>query len=301
MVAYVPIERECRDVGGVQRRGDAGGAGVARADREHVGCVVDAFDVETGFEVADQQPAGAAGELQCGSVTRDDRPLEQRRVVIGSVVRHPCVVGLGDEPGVAVVRGDVVAHHVSNVHDSSPFHLHVDRTTEFGSDGCVLTWNQFAAARPDLAETGRGLLYQYAVGEGYLATLRADGAPRVRPDLPAPHRRRPLRVPDPVTETRRSPARRSLRAARVPATRQRRRVLGEWARGAARRRCVARAVRRGVVRRAQPDGVAARLRDRATLRAAASIAVSRRRPPVTATTTRNTASGASTRAVEAPT
>ncbi len=48
----------------------------------------------------------------------------------------------------------------------------------------MLNWNEFAAARPELAETGRALLYQYAVGEGYLATLRADGAPRVRPICP---------------------------------------------------------------------------------------------------------------------
>jgi hypothetical protein len=48
----------------------------------------------------------------------------------------------------------------------------------------VLTWGEFAAERPDLADAGRQLLYQFGVGLGFLATTRADGAPRVHPMCP---------------------------------------------------------------------------------------------------------------------
>lgn len=48
----------------------------------------------------------------------------------------------------------------------------------------MLTWKEFSRARPDLAEAGRGLLYQFGVGLGFLATVATDGFPRthaVRP------------------------------------------------------------------------------------------------------------------------
>jgi hypothetical protein len=45
-------------------------------------------------------------------------------------------------------------------------------------------WEQFAAQAPGIAESGRALLYQYGVGLGFLATLRADGAPRLHPVCP---------------------------------------------------------------------------------------------------------------------
>ena len=48
----------------------------------------------------------------------------------------------------------------------------------------MLTWREFAAQQPDLAEAGRGLLYQFGVGLAFLATTRADGAPRVHPMCP---------------------------------------------------------------------------------------------------------------------
>ena len=48
----------------------------------------------------------------------------------------------------------------------------------------MLTWREFATQRPDLAETGQGLLYQFGVGLAFLATTRADGAPRVHPMCP---------------------------------------------------------------------------------------------------------------------
>ena len=49
----------------------------------------------------------------------------------------------------------------------------------------MLTWKQFSAARPDLARVGAGLLYEFGgIGLGFLATVRADGGPRVHPVCP---------------------------------------------------------------------------------------------------------------------
>jgi Pyridoxamine 5'-phosphate oxidase len=48
----------------------------------------------------------------------------------------------------------------------------------------MLTWGELRDERPDLAETGRALLYQVGVGLGFLATVRADGGPRVHPVCP---------------------------------------------------------------------------------------------------------------------
>ena len=39
------------------------------------------------------------------------------------------------------------------------------------------SWAEYAAAMPDMAAAGRGLLHQFGVGLGYLATVRADGGP----------------------------------------------------------------------------------------------------------------------------
>jgi hypothetical protein len=55
----------------------------------------------------------------------------------------------------------------------------------------VATWEEFAAAEPDLATRGRQLLLiqdpdaPNEGGLGYLATVRADGGPRVHPISPA--------------------------------------------------------------------------------------------------------------------
>ena len=51
----------------------------------------------------------------------------------------------------------------------------------------MLTWQQFAAAQPKLAETGQRLLYQYGIGLGFLATVRKDGGPRLHPVCPILH------------------------------------------------------------------------------------------------------------------
>lgn len=48
----------------------------------------------------------------------------------------------------------------------------------------MVTWEEFAAAAPELAEVGRSLLFQFKVGLGFLATVRQDGAPRLHPVCP---------------------------------------------------------------------------------------------------------------------
>jgi hypothetical protein len=48
----------------------------------------------------------------------------------------------------------------------------------------MLTWGQFKAAQPELAEAGQGLICQFGVALGFLGTTRKDGAPRVHPIAP---------------------------------------------------------------------------------------------------------------------
>src|SRR5439155_4461493 len=48
----------------------------------------------------------------------------------------------------------------------------------------MASWPEFAAAQPRLASAIRALVHQYGPGLGYLATVRADGGPRVHPVSP---------------------------------------------------------------------------------------------------------------------
>jgi hypothetical protein len=48
----------------------------------------------------------------------------------------------------------------------------------------MASWSDFVAADPTLAADIRALLQQYGPGMAYLATMRADGAPRVHPVSP---------------------------------------------------------------------------------------------------------------------
>jgi hypothetical protein len=48
----------------------------------------------------------------------------------------------------------------------------------------MVSWRDFAAAAPELAEAGRGQLTQFGVGLAFLATVRRDGAPRLHPVCP---------------------------------------------------------------------------------------------------------------------
>lgn len=45
-------------------------------------------------------------------------------------------------------------------------------------------WREFAAADPRLSASIRALLHQYGRGMAYLATVRADGGPRIHPVCP---------------------------------------------------------------------------------------------------------------------
>jgi len=51
----------------------------------------------------------------------------------------------------------------------------------------MLTWSEFAAREPELAASGRSLLYQYGVGLAFLGTVRRDGGPRLHPMCPVMH------------------------------------------------------------------------------------------------------------------
>ena len=48
----------------------------------------------------------------------------------------------------------------------------------------MLSWAEFQRLRPDVAEAGHRLLYQFGVGLGFLATIRVDGGPRLHPMCP---------------------------------------------------------------------------------------------------------------------
>jgi hypothetical protein len=48
----------------------------------------------------------------------------------------------------------------------------------------MASWSEFAADEPRLAQGIRDLMHQYGPGLGYLATVRADGGPRVHPVSP---------------------------------------------------------------------------------------------------------------------
>ena len=48
----------------------------------------------------------------------------------------------------------------------------------------AMKWSQFGQQRPDLEAVARDLLYQHGLGLGFLATVAADGGPRVHPICP---------------------------------------------------------------------------------------------------------------------
>jgi hypothetical protein len=48
----------------------------------------------------------------------------------------------------------------------------------------MASWSDFVAAEPTLAAGIRALLQQYGPGMAYLATVRADGSPRIHPVSP---------------------------------------------------------------------------------------------------------------------
>ena len=48
----------------------------------------------------------------------------------------------------------------------------------------MASWSEFAVAEPRLAAAIQALVTHYGPGLGYLATVRADGGPRVHPVSP---------------------------------------------------------------------------------------------------------------------
>jgi len=66
----------------------------------------------------------------------------------------------------------------------------------------MATWRDLRADRPDLAEAGRALLYQFGVGLAFLGTVRPDGGPRLHPICPlfADNRLFAFLVPSPKRE-----------------------------------------------------------------------------------------------------
>src|SRR5688572_17751916 len=57
----------------------------------------------------------------------------------------------------------------------------VDEASSICKRRLVITWSVFERERPDLAAVGSTLLYQFGMGLGFLATVRADGGPRLHP------------------------------------------------------------------------------------------------------------------------
>jgi hypothetical protein len=48
----------------------------------------------------------------------------------------------------------------------------------------MVSWKEFATEKPELAEIGENLLFQFGVGLAFLATVREDGGPRLHPVCP---------------------------------------------------------------------------------------------------------------------
>src|SRR6266852_4135793 len=47
-----------------------------------------------------------------------------------------------------------------------------------------VTWSRLRQERPELAEAGKALFYQFGVGLAFLGTVRPDGGPRLHPVCP---------------------------------------------------------------------------------------------------------------------
>jgi hypothetical protein len=85
-----------------------------------------------------------------------------------------------------------------------------------------MTWTEFERQQPALAAAGRGQLYQWDIGLGFLATVRADGGPRVHPVCPviSPAGLHVLVVPGPKRADLRRDGRYALHSEAVPPPRQ---------------------------------------------------------------------------------
>ncbi len=109
-------EIERRPVRVVQRHVDSRVACVRRADREHVGGRVDTFDIEAVGDVAEQQPAVAAPELERRARAALDGPAVEVDIAVVAVGWQPDVVRLGDQAVVRLVDGKRVADELLEIH-----------------------------------------------------------------------------------------------------------------------------------------------------------------------------------------
>ena len=80
------------------------------------------------------------------------------------------------------------AHRVRGSHQSGAFRRArrslLTRNLEIETIRQVASWAEFRELEPQLAQQGRELLYFFGVGLGFLATVRADGGPRLHPMCP---------------------------------------------------------------------------------------------------------------------
>lgn len=76
----------------------------------------------------------------------------------------------------------------------------------------MLTYPEFTAARPGLADATRALFYQFGVGLAFLGTVRPDGGPRMHPVCPlaSPRGLYALLIPSPKVGDLRRDARYAL-------------------------------------------------------------------------------------------
>ena len=86
----------------------------------------------------------------------------------------------------------------------------------------MITWAEFEKKQPALAAAGRGQLYVHGLGLGFLATVRADGGPRVHPVCPvvSPAGLHVFIQPGPKLHDLRRDARYSLHSETVPPPRE---------------------------------------------------------------------------------
>lgn len=85
--------------------------------------------------------------------------------------------------------------------------------------GMSVPWSGFESAAPDLAEVGLHRLYKYGPGLEFLATVRADGGPRVHPVCPTVFEDRLWVLVGDSPKQRACAATRATRCTRSPTTR----------------------------------------------------------------------------------
>jgi acetyl esterase/lipase len=75
------------------------------AERQHLRRIVDAIDVQAALQIVDQQPAGAAADIQrWPALALDDRPPEGPVRPLG-VIAAQQIPGLGQQAAIFVVVG----------------------------------------------------------------------------------------------------------------------------------------------------------------------------------------------------